>query len=307
MNHQSAHNIEADHVPAGSTGRSVRLFLADGTPQGLIIAEIMNWTGQALSAPRGRLADLLGRAEVSRTGVYILVGPDPDRPAGAKAYIGEADNIAKRLRNHLRDEGKDFFARLVVIVAKDDNLTKAHARYLESQLLRAVMRAGAVALANDTMPDFQILPEADRVDMDFFLGQMRLVLPVLGFDLFRRSAAQAGGGEVIFTFTTAGATATARESDDGLVVLAGSTARRHGTDTFPSGYRSLRDQLVQDGHLVDGPDPLLYSFASDVCFASPSAAASIVAARSASGPREWKVEGTGMAYRDWLARRLGAG
>ena len=155
-----------------------------------------------------------------------------------------------------------------------------------------------------------MLPEADRADMRFFLDQLHLVLPVLGFDLFRRRLRRprdVASGETVFTFSTAGATATARESDDGFVVLAGSTARRHGTDTFPSGYRSLRDQLVQDGRLVDGPDPLLYSFATDVSFASPSAAASIVAARSASGPREWKVEGTGMAYRDWLARRLGEG
>ena len=311
MNYQSRATAGGEHSPPISSGKSIKLFLADGTPQGLIVAEIMNWTGQALSAPRTRLADLLGRTEASRTGVYVLMGPDPDRPAGARAYIGEADNIAKRLRRHLGDEGKDFFDRLAVIVAKDDNLTKAHARYLESQLLRAVTRAGTVVLANDTMPDFQILPEADRVDMDFFLGQLRIVLPILGFDLFRTPVTDGtrdlGSGETVFTFSTAGATATARESDDGFVVLAGSTARKAGTDTFPSGYRSLRDQLVQDGRLVDGPDPLLYSFATDVSFASPSAAASIVAARSASGPREWKVEGTGMAYKDWLARRLGEG
>lgn len=311
MNYQSTATTGGEHSPSTSSGKSIKLFLADGTPQGLIVAEIMNWTGQALSAPRARLADLLGRTEAARTGVYVLMGPDPDRPAGVKAYIGEADNIAKRLRRHLQTEEKDFFDRLVVIVAKDDNLTKAHARYLESQLLRAAKDAGAVALANDTQPDFQMLPEADRADMRFFLDQLHLVLPVLGFDLFRQSAAQAArdvvSSETLFTFTTAGASATARESDDGFVVLAGSTARRHGTDTFPSGYRSLRDQLVQDGRLVDGPDPLLYGFAADVSFASPSAAASIVAARSASGPREWKVEGTGMAYRDWLARRLGEG
>jgi hypothetical protein len=61
-------------------------------------------------------------------------------------------------------------------------------------------------------------------------------------------------GDTAFAFSTAGATATARESD-GFVVLAGSTARRQGTETFPAGYQALRDQLVQDGRLVDGPSP----------------------------------------------------
>jgi hypothetical protein len=186
-----------------------------------------------------------------------------------------------------------------------------HARYLESQLIRAAKEAGSVALANDTAPDFQILPEADRADMEFFLGQLRLVLPILGVDLFRRpvnqTARDVAGGDAVFAFSTAGATATARESDDGFVVLAGSTARKQGTDTFPLGYEALRGQLVQDGRLVDGPSPELFMFAVDVTFASPSAAASIVAARSASGPREWKAAGTGKAYRDWRAERLGEG
>jgi hypothetical protein len=113
-----------------------------------------------------------------------------------------------------------------------------------------------------------------KADMEFFLGQ----LPILSFDLFRRHVTQTDADVAcVFTFSTAGATATARESDDGFVVLAGSTARKLGTETFPAGYQALRDQLVQDGRLVDGPSPELYRFAMDVPFASPSAAASIVA------------------------------
>jgi len=145
--------------------------------------------------------------------------------------------------------------------------------------------------------------------MEFFVGQLRLVLPILGFDLFRSAAAgtvatDALGEEAILTFSTAGASATGRETEDGFVVLAGSTARKTGTETFPLGYRALRDQLVQDGKLVDDTDPTFYRFASDVAFGSPSAAASVVAARSASGPREWKMRGTGQLYRDWRAERL---
>ena len=87
-------------------GRSIRLFLADGTPQGIITAEIINWTGKALCAPRARLPDLLKRGEAGRTGIYILLGPDPDRPGQSQAYIGEADNIAARMRTHLRAEEK---------------------------------------------------------------------------------------------------------------------------------------------------------------------------------------------------------
>lgn len=307
-----ATTLPTDGEPSRLPGRSIRLFLVDGTARGLIAAEIINWTGKALSAPRARLPELLRRSEAARTGIYILMGPDPDRPGGVIAYIGEADSIAARIRNHLRSEDKDFFDRLVIIVSADDNLTKAHARHLESQLIRLTREAGTVALANDTRPDFQRLPEADRVDMTFFVDQLRLVLPILGFDLFRRPAGEAApvdaaDADTVFTFSTAGASATARETDDGFLVLAGSTARKAATETFPEGYRSLRDRLLQDSHLIDGPTPDLYCFASDVAFASPSAAASVVAARSAGGPREWKAKETGQTYRDWRAARLGEG
>ena len=115
---------------------------------------------------------------------------------------------------------------------------------------------------------------------------------------------EAADDAAVFTFATAGASVTARETEDGFVVLAGSTARKSGTDTFPLGYRALRDQFIQDGRLIDDADPAFYRFATDVTFGSPSAAASVVAARSASGPREWKVRGSGQLYRDWRAERL---
>ena len=295
----------------GSPGRSIKVFLVDGTPNGVIIGTVGNWVGTVLAAPRARLPDLLRRPEAGRTGIYILVGPDQDRPGGTKAYIGEADSVANRLRIHLNSDDKDFFERLVIIVSTDDALTKAHVRFL-GQLIRLVREAGSVTLANTTQPDFQLLPEADKADMAFFLGQLRLVLPILGFDLFRRSSgAGSSSGPLaegaVFTFATAGVSAIARETDDGFVVLANSTARRNGTETFPEGYRILRDQLLKDGHLTVGNDPETLRFATDVAFASPSAAASVVAARSASGPREWKIQGTGQLYRDWRAAKLGEG
>ena len=290
-----------------AAGRSVRLYLADGTPQGIVIAEIGNWNGKVLTAPRGRLPELLRRPEASRTGIYVLEGPDPDRVDGKLAYIGEADDIATRMRIHLRTEAKDFFERVAIIVSADESLTKGHVRYLESRLIRLVQDAGTVPLTNDTHPDFQRLPEADRADMDVFVEQLRIVLPIVGFDLFRRATsvplALTPASDGVFQFSTGRASAAARETDEGFIVLAGSTARKATSETFPAGYRALRDQLVASGQLVVSPSSDLYRFAADVTFSSPSAAASVVSGRSASGPIEWKLA-DGRAHRDWRAVRL---
>ena len=298
-------------------GRTVRLFLTEGSPHGVVVADMGNWNGKALAAPRGRLPELLRRAEAARTGVYILLGPNPDHADGVLAYIGEADDIAARLRIHLRSEAKDFFDRVVFLVSSDETLTKGHVRYLESRLIKLTQDAGSVALTNDTHPDFQRLPEADRADMDSFVENAALVLPVLGCDLLRRrvrprrpaegvSTASGGATSPVFTFATAGAVASGQETADGFVVLAGSTARRAPSGTFPAGYAALRDRLIADGLLIDGPSPDLLAFATDVTFTSPSAAASIVSARSASGPIEWKVQPQGLSYREWRASRLDA-
>ena len=292
-----------------SSGRQIRLFLVDGTPSGIMTAEVMMWTGKALAAPRSRLGDLIHREEASRTGIYVLMGPDPDRANGWKCYVGEADSIGKRLPRHEDDDDKDFFDRVALVVSKDENLTKAHARYLESQLIRLTKEAGSVKLANGTDPEFALLPEADRSDMAFFHEQLRIVLPILGFDLFRPAQTPSNPDGTtqspIFELESVGANAAGRDSDLGFIVLAGSTARMKGTSSFPQGYRSMRDQFVADGKLVDDAQPGFYRFATDVAFPSPSAAATVVMARSANGTTEWKERGSGRSYRQWRSTQLG--
>jgi len=107
------------------TAKIIRIFLADGEPTGILLAEISNWTGKVLVAPRSQLDQLTKRDGVRRTGVYLLVGPDPDDPSQALAHIGEGDNVLKRLLRRSWDEAKDFWERTVVIVSKDQNLTES--------------------------------------------------------------------------------------------------------------------------------------------------------------------------------------
>jgi len=166
-----------------SSGKQIKLFLIDGTPGGLTTAEITNWTGHVLSARRSDLADLLKRDEAQRTGVYVLLGDDEAAIGNTRCYIGEADVIADRLRSQQRD--KDFWDRVVVITSKDANLTKAHGRYLEARLIDLATHAGRVTLENGTVPTVPALPEADASDMDYFLAQLQIVLPVLGVNVIR--------------------------------------------------------------------------------------------------------------------------
>ena len=300
-----------------SQGRSLRLFLVDGTPNGLLTAEIMNWTGHVLTGPRSKLAELVQRPECARTGVYFLVGPDPDNNLRSRVYIGESDDVAKRLKSHNRPEdtgGKDFWERVCLVTSKDQNLTKAHVKYLESLLISIAGNLGRCELVNGTAHEYISLPESDRADMAFFLEQIRTVLPVLGFDFLREltkpsapataSAAAPVSRSPCFSLEVPRyrLSAQGQEIDGEFFVLKGSKARAEWVGT-ERGYQGLFKQLVDEGLLVaDGGEHL--TFSDDYAFSSPSAAAAVVCGRAANGRTSWVVEGTGQTYAAWQDTQL---
>lgn len=298
-----------------SAGKSVRLFLADGTIGGLLTAEIMNWTGHVVAAPRSELAALLQRTETSRTGIYILLGDDPDSLGGQLAYIGEGDDISRRLYQHSRPEdqgGKDFWDRAVVLTSKDANLTKAHARYLESRLIALAKLAKRAHLVNGTTPPPINLPEADISDMEYYLSQAKIVLPVLGINMLRSVSTAAAVVETpiqrglsavdspVFELNLKkeGVVARAREIDGEFTVLEGSQARAEWIGTSNTGYQALRGNLLQEGAIAAAADGSLH-FTRDQVFTSPSAAGAVIVGRKANGRTIWKVEGSGLNYGNW--------
>jgi len=154
---------------------TIKLFLPRGDAKSLRTAEIINWTGKAIAAPRTELDDILAREELDKAGVYILQGSDP-QTGGPRAYIGEAEVIRERLKQH---RTKEFWVSAIVFVGKDENLTKAHVRYLESRLLEEAAEVNRFALDQNQAGGSK-LPESDRGDMEVFLARIRQLLPVLG-------------------------------------------------------------------------------------------------------------------------------
>lgn len=296
-------------------GRTLKVFLVDGTPTGLLTAEIMNWTGHVITGPRSRLAELIQRPEAQRTAVYFLVGPDPGTGVGTQVYIGETDDASRRLAQHNKPEdkgGRDFWERVCVVTSKDANLTKGHIKYLESRLITTAKAAGRCDLLNGTDPEYAGLPEADRSDMEFFVEQIQTLLPVLGFDFLRSPPRKAAAAPALAAADAArvespvfagdvrrhGITARGQEIDGEFVVLRGSKARREWEGVETS-YTRLFEKLRESGVLRPTPDGQLNEFTEDYAFRSPSAAAAVVAGRNANGRLHWTIEGTNTSYAEW--------
>ena len=304
-----------------TTGRSVRLFLIDGNPTGLVTAEIINWSGHVLSGSRSNLPDFLQRPELDRTGIYFLFGHDPDDLDQPMIYIGESDNVRKRLAQHNKDDAKAFWERTCVVTSKDQNITKAHARYLEARLISIATEIGKTKLFNSTAHSPQVLPEADISDMEYFIEQIRLVLPVVGYDAFRAKptrrtppkngeAKEALPSEPLTTFEInakkLNLQAEAQELGGEFVVLSGSRAvakwrQKAGHNT---GYSKLHGKLVQSGILSINEAQDYAIFTEDTSFSSPSAASAIIFGRADNGRTSWRVKGKNKTYAEWQEERV---
>ncbi|HTG35068.1 MAG TPA: GIY-YIG nuclease family protein [Thermoanaerobaculia bacterium] len=269
------------------TSATIKLFLPRGDAKSLRTAEISNWTGKAVAAPRTELDELLAREELEKAGVYILIGSDPHTNA-PRAYIGEAEVIRDRLKQH---KTKEFWVSAIIFVSKDENLTKAHVRYLESRLLAEATQVSRFTLEQNQAGGSR-LPESDREDMEVFLARIRQLLPVLGSDILSpiaQSAAKAQPGGVLFC-RNKGAEARGQRTVNGFVVFHGSTAvleERPSAENYPY-ISAQRKQLLADGTLV--PKDGFLVFTKDAEFSSPSAAAVVIHGGSANGLIVWKAK-----------------
>lgn len=273
------------------TSATIKLFLPKGDAKSLRTAEISNWSGKAVAAPRTEFDELIAREELDKSGVYLLTGVSPDsgRP---RAYIGEAEIIRERLKTH---KTKDFWVSAIVFVSKDENLTKAHIRYLEGRLIEEAQKVGRYELENSQSSGSR-LPESDREDMNVFLHRIKQLLPVLGSELLVPipSAATSGAAaidQVRLVCRIKGARAFGRPIPDGFVVFKDSTAVLHerpATARRQPYVIALRKRLLDEGTLVEREGYL--RFLRDAEFTSPSAAASVIHGGGANGLTEWRTE-----------------
>ena len=264
-------------------GVSIKLFLAEGVPDGLWVVEKSNWTGLAFMCPRASYPRSRSREEFSRPGVYVLVGPAEDIPDRERIYVGEADVLSKRLDQH--QANKDFWTRAVLFTSKDQNLNKAHVRYLEARLLRLANDANRAEVDNGNVPGLPSLSEAEAAEMDAFLDEMLTIYPVLDVRAFDRIEAPAGSRRL--RISGPAANGEGADTPEGFVVFEGSLARADPQVIQPY-VGSLRDQLRADGVLEPQGESL--RFTRDYLFSSPSTAAGVVLGRIANGRVEWKDE-----------------
>ncbi|MBE0615083.1 MAG: GIY-YIG nuclease family protein [Burkholderiales bacterium] len=279
-------------------GRKLTVFMLDGTPTGPKTVEIGNWSGRAIFSQRASLKGLLHRNEFAAQGVYLLQSESDDDKFESSIYIGEAEELSTRLKQHIAD--RDFEA-VVCFSSRDEGLTKAHIKYLEAKLIQLARDANTSRVENSNSPRGAKLSEAEASDMDYFIEQIKLILPVVGVRSLvvatphSVTPRQPNVGEREYIVKSKELKARMFESDRGFVVRAGSEAALATSKSIAPGWLNMRKKLIDVGVLKQVGDRFVFS--EDATFSSPSAASSVILGRQAPGPISWALP-DGRTYKD---------
>ena len=276
-------------------GVSIRIFLADGSANGVWVAEKSNWTGKALMAPRTRFRDLRSRSDLNGAGVYLLIGPSESELKASQIYIGETDDLPGRLDAHHRN--KEFWNRVIVFTSKDDNLNKAHIRYLEARLIELAAEANRAEAENANAGSRPKLSEPETAEAETFLNEMLLIYPVLGVQVFQKPGAASAfrqsddqpSAPPRLYLHGKDTDAEGAETANGFVVYAGSRGRLEEVSSL-EGHTAfwVRAALRQEKLLVEDAGRLRLT--EDYEFSSPSTAAGVLLGRTSNGREEWKSQ-----------------
>lgn len=213
-------------------GKVIKLFLVDGTPNKRWICELSNWTGIAYKLPRNMVKESDKRPELTSPGVYFLFGYDDtkDRPL---IYIGEAENIIKRLKQHL--EQKDNWNEAIAIISKDTNLNKAHIKYLENQFYCIAKDCDRYTVDNSNIPTKSTVSEAEEAELEEFIHNSKILVNALGHKAFEKlSDIQSSEQEKapIFSVSAGSGKAFGAQTSDGFVLLKGSSIHELSSESL---------------------------------------------------------------------------
>jgi hypothetical protein len=320
----------------GKWGEVLKIFVMGDPYQGLHAVEVANWSGKVFVGQRKHAALAHEREELEKTGIYFLLTTDQDDQGKYRVYIGETDSFSTRIKQH--HQHKSWWDKFVVFVSGDDNITKAHAKYLEQRLHQiASSLTDYVELENTTSPGGAKLPESEVSFSEIFLEKIFFVLGALGYDYLIPESSQTGevteltktqesqnpflrkqsyswlNGQEFEMHVSSNGSEYGNSLKALMKVVDGKILLRQGsfitTDPAPSfeskaqGYFSKWKKVVST--LTRPSDKKGYALLKeDMTFDSPSAAAAIAAGMSINGLIVWRRNGDRKTFKECVNEEL---
>ena len=283
-------------------GKAIELFLANGTADSLITAELSNWNGKAIKIPRVEVADCK-REDIRGAGVYFLFCHDDVEDVDS-VYIGEAENVHERLVQHLRDFNayKEKYEWNTAVIFLGRDLNKALIRYLENNLVEQARKCNRYEVLTKNTYKNTVLKESQIAAMDEFIDNVKILINALGYKVLepsRKKAVNTNSENELLYLTTGSVNAKGMVTVEGFLVLAGSLVNEKTSEkSLSKGMVKLRRKHFDAGKVKE------LKTAEDILFSSSSAAADFVTGYSVSGPQTWKNK-AGKTLKEIESERLG--
>lgn len=257
-------------------GKTIELFFVDGTSDGIVTAEILNWSGKAIKIPRTEIKNSK-REDITGAGVYFLLCDESD--GSYSIYVGEAENVKERLIIHMNDynseKEKYYWANALIFVGND--LNKTLIRYLENRLNNIINKN---KLTKNTYKN-TVIKESQIASMEEFIDNIKILVKAFGYD-FLDEIKKPESKEEYLCCKGSGAFATGFLSSNGFTVLKDSIISDHISDSFKlTNLFKNRNELIEKGVIANR------KFMKDYEFSSPSRASSIILGRSSNGNLDW--------------------
>jgi hypothetical protein len=273
-------SLEVETMPA--KGKTIQIYLPDGNPRGIRLAEITSRSILATLIPRSLLDASQKRKELDNVGIYFLVGAEEGEDT--RVYIGEAENVLNRLKQH--NKKLDFWQKAIVITSKSQDFSKTHVKYLESLCCEEAKRINRYGLENGTAPKRPHVSESVKDDLYDYFETLKILISTLGspvFDEFRVPTAK----ELLYCEGKE-SSATGELTEDGFIIFKDSTCKLGETKGAQKWVSKTKLELLNKKVLVKGDKG--YRFTQDHLFKTPSGAAGLVLGANANGWIRWKYK-----------------
>lgn len=273
-------------------GKSIELFLVNGSADSLITAELSNWNGKAIKIPRIEVAACT-RDDITQAGVYFLFCKGDD--GSDSVYIGEAENVKDRLIQHLRDYQSDkekyYWNTAIIFVGRD--LNKALIRYLENRFVEIARNCKRYIVLTKNTYRNTVMKESQIAVMEEFVDNVKILISALGYKVLEGvnnpvvsqvNQTNSDKEEVKLHLernikNVGKVEADGNRTSEGFVVLQGSHIALVDDNTIPAILKEKRAKA----NIVEG------ILQEDMLFSSPSYAAMFVIGKSANGLTSWKT------------------
>lgn len=269
-------------------GKTIELFLVNGTADSFVIAELLNWNGKAIKIPRIEVSSCY-REDITQAGVYFLFCKEDD--GSDSVYIGEAENIKERLVQHLRvyqsEKETYYWSTAVVFIGRD--LNKALIRYLENRFVEIARASKRYLVLTKNTYRNTVMKESQVAVMEEFVDNVKILINALGYKVLepfvQMDASTTSVDDELLYIKSGSVNATGKVTTEGFVVFAGATVNeKMALKSLSPGMLKQRQKLFDSSKVEN----LITT--EDILFSSSSAAADFILGYSASGPRTWKTK-----------------